>query len=85
MENKDIARTTFRSEGNYDCIPGQRLGRQKICQLVDRTGSATERIAVCGGSKSARSEANIAAVEKLICSHREGETCQHSSSQAQHQ
>ena len=35
---------------------------KKICQRVDRTGSATERKAGCGRPKSARSEANIAAV-----------------------
>ena len=37
----DIARTSFRSEGNYGCIPGQGLGPQtvkKICQHVDRLG-----------------------------------------------
>jgi len=52
---------------------------KKICQRVDRTGSATERKAGCGRSKSVRSEANIAAVEELICL-QEGETGQHSSS-----
>ena len=35
---------------------------KKICQRVDRTGSATERKAGCGRPKSARSDANIAAV-----------------------
>jgi len=35
---------------------------KKICQRVDRMGSATERKAGCGRPKSARSEANIAAV-----------------------
>jgi len=35
---------------------------KKICQRVDRTGSATERKAGCGRPKSARCEANIAAV-----------------------
>jgi len=34
----------------------------KICQRVDRMGSATERKAGCGRPKSARSEANIADV-----------------------
>jgi len=32
---------------------------KKICQRVDRTGSATERKAGCGRLKSACSEANI--------------------------
>jgi len=53
----------FRSEGNYGCIPGQRLGLstvKKICQRADRTGSATECKAGCGRPKSAHSEANIA-------------------------
>jgi len=35
---------------------------KKICQRVDRTGSATERKAGCGRPKSALPEANIAAV-----------------------
>jgi len=35
---------------------------KKICQRVDQTGSATERKVGCGRPKSARSEANIAAV-----------------------
>jgi len=35
---------------------------KKICQGVDRTGSATERKAGCGRPKSAHSEENIAAV-----------------------
>ena len=35
---------------------------KKICQCVDRTGSATERKARCGRPKSVRSEANIAVV-----------------------
>jgi len=35
---------------------------KKICQRVDQGGSATERKAGCGGPKSARPEANIAAV-----------------------
>jgi len=35
---------------------------KKICQRVDRMGSATKRKAGCGRPKSARSEANIAAV-----------------------
>jgi len=35
---------------------------KKICQRVDRTGLATECKAGCGRPKSARSEANIAAV-----------------------
>jgi len=46
---------------------------KKICQRVDRTGSATERLAGCGRPKSARSEANIAAVifnaEKSVGGH----------------
>jgi len=74
--NSDIAQTTFRSEGNYGCIPGQGLGPQtvkKICQRVDRMGSATECKAGCGRPKSARSEANIAAVifnaEKSVGGH----------------
>jgi len=35
---------------------------KKICQRVDRTGSATERKAGCGWPKSARTGANIAAI-----------------------
>ena len=35
---------------------------KKICQRIDRTGSATECKAGCGRPKSARSEANVAAV-----------------------
>jgi len=35
---------------------------KKICQRVDRMGSATERKAGCGRPKSAHSESNIAAV-----------------------
>ena len=35
---------------------------KKICQHVDRTGSATKRKVGCGRPKSASSEANIAAV-----------------------
>ena len=35
---------------------------KKICQRVDRTGSATECKAGCGRLKSALPEANIAAV-----------------------
>jgi len=35
---------------------------KKICQRVDRTGSATEPKAGCNQPKSARSDANIAAV-----------------------
>jgi len=35
---------------------------KNICQRVYQTGSATERKAGCGRPKSARSEANIAAV-----------------------
>jgi len=46
---------------------------KKICQRVDQTGPATERKAGCGRPKSARSEANIAAVifnaEKLVGAH----------------
>jgi len=46
---------------------------KKICQHVDRTGSATERKAGCGRQKSACSEANNAAVifnaEKSVGGH----------------
>ena len=35
---------------------------KKICQRVDRMGSATERKAGCNRPKSVRSDANIAAV-----------------------
>jgi len=35
---------------------------KKICQRVDRTGSARERKSGCGQPKSACSEADIAAV-----------------------
>jgi len=35
---------------------------KKICQRVDRMGSATECKAVCGRPKSACSEAHVAAV-----------------------
>jgi len=41
---------------------GWALSIVKICQHVDRTGSAKERKGGCGQPKSARSEANIAAV-----------------------
>jgi len=46
---------------------------KKICQHVDRTGSATECKADCRRPKSVRSEANIAAVifdaEKMVGGH----------------
>jgi len=46
---------------------------KKICQLVDRTRSATERKTGCGRPKSVRSEANVAAVifnaEKSVGGH----------------
>jgi len=46
---------------------------KKICQRVYRTGSAIERKAGCGRSKSALPEANIAAVifnaEKSVGGH----------------
>jgi len=57
--NSDITQTTFMSKGNYGCIPST---VKKICQRVDWTRSATECKAGCGRLKSARSEANIAAV-----------------------
>ena len=41
---------------------GWALNTVKICQRVDWRGSATERKVGCGRPKSARSEANIAAV-----------------------
>ena len=41
---------------------GWALSTVKICQRVDRTGSAKERKAGCGRPKSVHSEANIAAV-----------------------
>jgi len=49
---------------------------KKICKRVDQTGSATERKAGSGRSKSARSDTNIAHVEELICS-QEGQSSQH--------
>jgi len=39
-----------------------------ICQKIDKTGSALGRKAGSGRPKSARTEANISAVEQLICS-----------------
>ena len=51
----------------------------KICKHVDQTGSAVERKVGSDRPKSARFEANIAAVEELICS-QEDETDQHFSS-----
>jgi len=64
--NSDIAGTTFRSDGIIMAAypdKGWALSTvKKICQHVDRTGSATECKAGCGRSKSALSEANIAAV-----------------------
>jgi len=46
---------------------------KKICQFIYQTGLATERKAACGRPKSARSEANIAAVifnaEKSVGGH----------------
>jgi len=44
---------------------------KKICQRVDRTGSATERKAGCGRPKSARSLANLTFFnsEKLVGGH----------------
>jgi len=54
-------------------IKGWALSTVKICQRVDRMGPATERKAGCDRPKSARSEANIAAVifnaEKSVGSH----------------
>ena len=64
--NSDIARTTFSSKGIIMAAypdKGWALSTgKKSCQRVDRTGSATECKAGCGRPKSARSEANIAAV-----------------------
>jgi len=64
--NSDIARTTFRSEGIIMAAyldKGWALSTvKKICQHVDRTGSATERKAACGPPKSALPKANIAVV-----------------------
>ena len=62
--NSDIARTTFRSEGNYGCIPGQGLGPQHsedlpACWL---NGVGNRMQAGCGRPKSAHSETNIVAV-----------------------
>lgn len=51
---------------------------KKICQRVDLTGSATERKPGSGRPKTARSSANVARVEELICS-QEDEAGQHSS------
>ena len=51
---------------------------KKICQRVDQTGSATERKPGSGRPKTARSAANVARVEELICS-QEDESGQHSS------
>jgi len=48
---------------------------KKICKHVDQTGSATERKAGSGRPKSARSDTNIARVEKIICS--QGQSGQH--------
>ena len=51
---------------------------KKICQRVDLTGSTTERKPGSGRPKTARSSANVARVEELICS-QEDEAGQHSS------
>lgn len=41
---------------------------KKICQRIDKTGSVIERKVGSGRPKSARSEANIALVQTMICS-----------------
>lgn len=41
---------------------------QKMCQRIDKTGSAVDRKVGSGRPKSVRSEANIAMVKEMICS-----------------
>ena len=41
---------------------------QKMCRRIDKTGSAVERKVGSGRPKSARSAANIAMVQEMICS-----------------
>ena len=46
----------------------KRTTLQKMCQRIDKTGSAVERKVGSGRPKSARSAANIAMVQEMICS-----------------
>ena len=71
--NSDIARTTFRSEGSYGCVPGQGLGPQHSEEdLIERGRQQNTKLVVVGQNLRALKHAGKSgffSAEKSVGSH----------------